>query len=110
MKKKVVVFHPALAPYRIDFFNSIANNYDTSFYFEDKNLNSQKFDQNELEKKIIFKKNILKLGFKFLGRNIRVGIMPILLKENPKIVITSEYGFITILCILYKFIDRKSVV
>lgn len=104
MKKKLLVFHPALAPYRVDFFNSIANNYDTTFYFENKNVLAQKFDQNELKKKIVFKKNVLKIGFKVLGRNIRFGILPLLLKQNPKVVITSEFGQITLMCIFYKFI------
>ena len=34
MKKKLVVFHPAIAPYRVDFFNSLNKEFDAIFYFE----------------------------------------------------------------------------
>ena len=34
MKKKLVVFHPAIAPYRVDFFNSLNKEFDSIFYFE----------------------------------------------------------------------------
>ena len=38
-RKKLIVFHPALAPYRIDILNSFHKYFDTKFYFSNKNLN-----------------------------------------------------------------------
>ena len=46
---KVLVFHPALAPYRVDFFNALNNYFEASFYFSLKNVNDQKFDQENLK-------------------------------------------------------------
>ena len=34
MKKRAIILHPAIAPYRVDFFNSLAKEFDASFYFE----------------------------------------------------------------------------
>ena len=34
MKQKAIVFHPAIAPYRIDLFNSLNDLYAAEFYFE----------------------------------------------------------------------------
>ena len=45
MKKKLIVFHPAIAPYRVDFFNSIDEIFDAKFYFEFDNALEQTFDQ-----------------------------------------------------------------
>ena len=44
-KEKVVIFHPAIAPYRIDFFNSLNEAFDVSFYFEHRDPLEQSFDQ-----------------------------------------------------------------
>jgi len=44
MKKRAVIFHPAIAPYRIDFFNSLSETFDASFYFEFEDPLEQSFD------------------------------------------------------------------
>lgn len=31
MKKRAIILHPAIAPYRVDFFNSLAKEFDASF-------------------------------------------------------------------------------
>ena len=49
MKKKLIVFHPAIAPYRVDFFNSIDEIFDAKFYFEFDNALEQTFDQKRLQ-------------------------------------------------------------
>lgn len=48
MKKKLVVFHPAIAPYRVDFFNSLNKEFDAIFYFEFGDVLEQSFAQDEL--------------------------------------------------------------
>lgn len=49
MKKRAIILHPAIAPYRVDFFNSLAKEFDASFYFEFDNALEQAFDQKNLE-------------------------------------------------------------
>lgn len=106
-KQKVLIFHPALAPYRIDFFNALAKNFNTSFYFNFKNVPDQKFDQELLRSKSSFKINYLTRGFEFLDRTFRVGIIKIIRIENPSIIICSEFGAITMITYLYKKLFNK---
>jgi hypothetical protein len=101
-KKKLLIFHPALAPYRIDFFNELADNFDASFYFNLTNVADQKFDQVALKAKCNFQCNYLLNGFDFFGRSFRLGIIRIIKMKNPDIVICSEYGFVTWIVFLYK--------
>ena len=43
MKKRAIILHPAIAPYRVDFFNSLAKEFDASFYFEFDNALEQAY-------------------------------------------------------------------
>ena len=87
MKQKVLIFHPALAPYRVDFFNFLAKNFNTSFYFNFTNVAEQKFNQDLLKSKCLFKINQLTHGFEYFGRSFRFGIRKIIKAEDPTIVI-----------------------
>ena len=69
-RKKIIVFHPALAPYRVDFFNSLNENFDADFYFFNENLLNQKFNQDKLKKEIDFNCNYLKKGFFYRIRSL----------------------------------------
>jgi len=42
-KNKLLLFHPALAPYRIDFFNELNSYFETTIYFNYGNVRDQKF-------------------------------------------------------------------
>lgn len=107
MKKKILVFHPALAPYRVDFFNAINAAFNAVFYFNLTNVADQKFDQEKLAEKCNFRMNFIQNGFDFFGRSFRFGILKILRKEQPDIVLCSEYGPVTIVVFLYKILFRK---
>ena len=55
MKKRAIILHPAIAPYRVDFFNSLAKEFDASFYFEFDNALEQAFDlENDCVSHLIF--------------------------------------------------------
>lgn len=109
MKKKLVVFHPALAPYRIDLFNALNEKFDAVFYFSLDNLKDQKFNQDKLQTRIQFKFNLLTFGIEFLNRSIRFGIWHKLYKDKPNIVICSEYGQITQAVLLFKYLFDKNL-
>ena len=48
MKKKLLIFHPALAPYRVDFFNALGRLYCCKIVFLTHNNANQNFDQEAL--------------------------------------------------------------
>jgi len=106
-QEKILVFHQALAPYRVDLFNAISITYNTVFYFNYANVLDQSFDQVFLKRQCNFKINILNEGFELFGRAFRFGIVKILKNNNPDIVLCSEYGSLTIFVLLYKKIFKK---
>lgn len=103
MKKKLLVIHPALAPYRVDFFNSLDAAFDASFYFEFGNPLEQDFDQQKLQSRITFCPHFLKPGFGGI-KNLRLDVWGILRKEKPDIVCIAEYNIIGLLVVLYKML------
>jgi glycosyltransferase involved in cell wall biosynthesis len=106
-KKRILVLHPALAPYRVDFFNSLNENFDADFYFFNENLLNQKFNQDKLKKEIDFNCNYLKKGFNTHGRSFRFGIPKIVRKLQPDIVICPEYNLVNLSVLLYRLRSSK---
>lgn len=50
MKQKMLIIHPIIAPYRIDFFNSLSETYDCTICLTWENLHDQTFDYSQIEK------------------------------------------------------------
>lgn len=107
-KKKLLVFHPALAPYRVDFFNSLNEHFDTVFYFNNTNVLDQKFDQEALKQQLHFEPKYLLRGINLKSRSIRIDIFKTINSEHPEIVLCSEYGQITLITFLYRFFTGKN--
>lgn len=103
MKKKLVVFHPAIAPYRIDFFNSLNKEFDAIFYFEFGDVLEQSFAQDELRGRLEFAPRFLAPGL-FGIKNLRTQVFSILRKEQPNVVFCSEYNILGLLLLVYKFL------
>lgn len=106
MKKKTLILHPIIAPYRIDFFNALCRYYDSKIILYWRNLKDQTFDYAEIEKQFMFKPTYLireEIGtckwYKTLWK--------VLSEENPKIVFVSEYGSITLLTLIHRFLTRS---
>ena len=108
MNTKIVIFHPALAPYRIDFFNALHEAFDISFYFEHQNPLEQNFDQRDLNKRTRFSYSYLRPGV-FGIKNLRLSVLGILRREKPAMVFISEYNLIGLLVVLYKFIFNRKL-
>lgn len=106
-KETLIVFHPAIAPYRVDFFNAIHKHFETKFFFSYRNVQDQKFDQELLMRFIDFNPLYMDRGFSITGRAFRFGVFSILRKEHPNIVICSEFGPITFMVFFYYMITRK---
>lgn len=103
MKQKLVVFHPAIAPYRVDFFNSLNEAFDATFYFEFEDTLEQSFDQGKLRKRLTFQPHFLKLGFWGI-KNLRFDVLPILWRSRADVVFISEYNLLGLLVCLFKLL------
>lgn len=95
MKKKLLVFHKALAPYRIDFLNGLHDAFDANVYFFRKNLRIQKFDTKLLESQLRFKPAFLTRGFGYKGRIIRFGYLGKIIRHKPDVIVGLEYSLMT---------------
>lgn len=101
---KVLIFHPALAPYRVDFFNRLAEKVDLTVVFLMENLESQKFDQDALRARCRFRFRYLTRGFSLKGRQFRFGGTRIVRDVRPDVVISYEFAPLTVwLALLRRF-------
>lgn len=101
---KMLVFHSALAPYRVDFFNHLAEKVDLEVVFLMENLENQKFDQNALCARCRFRFRYLTRGFSLKGRLFRFGVSRIVRDIRPDVVIAYEFSPLTSwLCLLRRF-------
>lgn len=100
---RIICFHPALAPYRVDFFNLLAEKAELKILFLQHNLITQKFDQDALRGELKCRHGELTRGFDIRQRTIRFGIMRAVRKEAPDVVFSYEASPVTLeLCILKK--------
>jgi glycosyltransferase involved in cell wall biosynthesis len=104
MKKKLLVFHQALAPYRVDLFNTLNTNFNLELYFIEKQVSNQAFDQETLKKQLNFTPFYLEKGLTLGTRKIRYGFYTLIKKFNPDIVFTVEYSLTT----LFVYIIKKT--
>ena len=102
MKKKLLIIHPALAPYRVDQFNAISRLFDLEVVFIFGNVWNHKFDQKKLLSQLIFKVSFLLKGPRLKGRVFRFGMYRSIRKINPDIVLGYEFSFSTQYLILLK--------
>ena len=103
MKKRLLVFQRALAPYSIDFYNDLNAAFDADIYFFRKNLRSQKFDMNKLLSQLNFTPKFLTFGFELRhkGRLIRFGYLKKVVQFKPDIILVWEYNIISFLTALF---------
>ena len=107
-KKRVLIFHPTIAPYRIDLFNYFYKSYTTRICLSYENLRDQTFDYSEISSKFLFKPVYLKHFITFKGRYLCKGYWHQIKEFNPDIVIVSEFGLDAIAAIIYRVILRKT--
>jgi len=108
--KKLLIFHPALAPYRVDQFNALSKQFDLEVVFIFDNVWNHKFDQSKLLSQLEFNISYLLTGIRFKGRVFRFGMLKHIKKTNPDIILGYEYSFTTQYLILLKrlgFISQK---
>lgn len=106
---KVLMFHPALPPYRIDMFNALSERLNLRIVFFLENAVEQKFDQKQLREKLKAKYVYLLKGFKIFGRVFRLGIRDEIRSFKPDIIITTEFSQSTILVWLENHLFGKKI-
>lgn len=105
-RKKVLVFHPIIAPYRIDFFNTLSEHYDLRVVLYWRNLKDQTFDYAKIEKQFVFKPEYFVKEEIGMLRWLKK-ILCFLIVEKPDIVFVSEYGIITQIVLVHKFLTMS---
>ena len=105
--KKVLIYHPTIAPYWIDFFNDLYKNLKASVYLYYENLFEQKFNYDEIKNKFEFHPKYFKKTLKIGKRVIPIGHFKALKEEQPDIVIVGEYGVGFWATVFFRFFCRK---
>ena len=104
---RLLVFHPTIAPYRIDFFNDLARSFQTRICLRYWNLRDQTFDYGKIYSQFQFTPVYLKEKIKFKGRSLETGYWKQLDDFQPDVVLTEEFGLGTMLVLLHRFFKRK---
>lgn len=94
--KSLLVFHPLVAPYRLDLFNKFSSDFDTTICLTESQWEGNMFEG--LENQYAFKPKYLtgNLGLLRVGKAIQI-----LKKIRPNVVIVSECGILSILITIY---------
>ena len=53
-RKRLLIFHPTIAPYRIDLFNELYRAFDVRVCLLRRGLLSQKFDYEKISQQLVF--------------------------------------------------------
>lgn len=102
--KKLLIFHPTIAPYRIDFFNDLNKTFNTRVCLRFHNLKTQKFDYSKITAQFEFSPKYQDNGKeghskKFYWNNLD--------EFNPDIVIVEEFSITAVYVLLHRFVKRK---
>ena len=89
---RVLIFHPALAPYRVDFFNELGKRMNLRVVFMTRNNANQAFNQNELLRDATYSYGYLDRHHIIFKRNINFGYSEEIRNFKPDIVICNEFG------------------
>ncbi|GAA6530410.1 glycosyl transferase [Segatella asaccharophila] len=105
MKKKLLVFHSTIAPYRVDLFNDLSHAFDATICF------STKFkvfkDTSKIDKLLEYSPVYLVHKKKNIYQAESSEYVRMLKETNPDVVLTAEMGVNTIITLLYRWIHRK---
>ena len=99
---KILCFHPALAPYRVDFFNLLSENVQLKMVFLQDNLQTQKFDQAKLLSFLRVPYEFLTRGISICGRYVRTGLLRVIRMERPDVILAFEASPVTIELLILK--------
>lgn len=105
--KRLLIFHPTIAPYRIDFFNDLYRAFDTRVCLQYWNLRDQTFDYDKIYSQFAFKPHYLKEFIKIGPRSLWGGFWKHLDEFNPDIVLVGEFNITALMVLVHRFFKRK---
>ena len=106
-KERILVFHPAIAPYRLRFFNDLYDKYDAKICLYYNNVEDNEFSPETVEKKQHFVPSYSFKKKKLLGRQFFFNHTDIIENYKPTTIIASEFGESVWISILFRVISRK---
>lgn len=105
---RTLIFHPALAPYRIDLFNRLRHELDLRVvFFADQVAYHPDLDQDRLVNLLKCDHAYLSDGFHFQGRDFRTGMGRIIWEFEPTVVVSHEFSYATLYIMLYRKLFAK---
>jgi glycosyltransferase involved in cell wall biosynthesis len=104
MKKKLLIFHPFLATYRLDLYNFLSNHFDLMVYlwYDRVKQSNLAFNLSEVNNMAQFKFKYVENGWMLGTRSIDLSFLKIILDFKPDIILSHEFGLNTILSIFLK--------
>lgn len=103
---KNILISIALAPYRLDFYNYLHQNYNCEIFFLQANFSGQLFDTNKIKEKCIFTPHNLNIGLLKKRKYIK-NLKKIIESNQPDTIFVPEFSLTTIQVIFYKFFYQK---
>ena len=104
---RLLIFHPALAPYRLDFFNALGKIFDCKVVFLQRQNDDLLIQQQELLKNATFRYEYLDQHFKLFGRDINVGYWQTIRAFQPDVVLCCEYTLSLWAALAYRTLHRS---
>ncbi len=104
-KIKLLIFHPVIAPYRVDFFNSLIRAFEVRLCLT--HVEENLFNFETTNNKLAVTPVVLGSRFRFNNTKFTKGVLQQIRTFNPNIVLVGEFGFCTIVTLLYRFLMRK---
>ena len=92
--KRLLIFHPTIAPYRVDFFNDLSEAFEFRLFICD--INSDTFNYKQIYSQLKFQP----IAFDGFWRQID--------SFDPDVVMVSEFSIGTMKVLLHRLIKRKS--
>lgn len=105
--KKLIIIQPAVAPYRVDFINSLCGLFKTKILLFRKNLLSQTFDISWINSKLNQKPMLLTERYGIARMKLPKGYITVMRRYKPDYILSTESGSYTILALAYKFIFNR---
>ena len=101
-KKKLLVFHTKVAPYRVDFFNTLAGHYDMYLCMDRKSVYGGLYTDIEKSYRFLYKEmatpQSIRAAYKYVAKEIQTW--------KPDIVMVSECGLISLMAVLYRKLHK----
>lgn len=105
VKKKLLVFQPTIAPYRVDLFNDLSKCFDATICFCTKFRDFK--DPSKIERQLEYSPVYLKQKKDDIYHAKNSEYIRMLKKVRPDVVITGEFGLNTIITLLFRWLKRK---